>query len=103
MAETARDRLREILEVIVSKELVSPGDAVIETGLPRYLVLAAFQCLEALGVIEPVFAKGSYRVYTSTIYAKKLLKALETGEKPIIALISEPAGGVDTGIAETST
>ncbi len=103
MSQAARERLKEVLEVIVSKELVSPGDAVVETGLPRYLVLAAFQCLEALGVIEPAFVKGSYKVYTPTIYAKKLLKALETGEKPVLALLAEPASSVDTGLSEAST
>jgi len=103
LSQTARERLKEVLEVIVSKELVSPGDAVVETGLPRYLVLAAFQCLEALGVIEPAFVKGSYKVYTPTIYAKKLLKALEAGEKPIVALITEPASSVDAGLSEAST
>ncbi|BEP17248.1 hypothetical protein PYJP_06000 [Pyrofollis japonicus] len=92
MAQESRERLREILEAIVSKDLVSPGDVVVETGLPRYLVLAAFQCLEALGIVEPVFTKGSYKVYTSTIYAKKLLKALQAGEeKPVLALLSEPS------------
>ncbi len=103
MSQTARERLKEVLEVIVSKELVSPGDAVVETGLPRYLVLAAFQCLEALGVIEPAFVKGSYKVYTPTIYAKKLLKALEAGEKPVLALLAEPTSSVDTGLSEANT
>ncbi len=103
MSQTARERLKEVLEVIVSKELVSPGDAVVETGLPRYLVLAAFQCLEALGIIEPAFVKGSYKVYTPTIYAKKLLKALESGEKPILALLSEPASSVSTTLSSEAT
>lgn len=87
--DASRERLRAILEVIVSKDVVSPGDAVVETGLPRYLVLAAFQCLEALGVIEPVFVKGSYKVYSATIYARKLLEALKSGaERPLLAIVS---------------
>jgi len=102
LTQNARARLKEILEVIVSKDLVSPGDAVVETGLPRYLVLAAFQCLEALGVVEPVFTKGSYKVYAGTVYAKKLLKAIESGEKPILALISEPTGSIEPIAAESS-
>ena len=89
--DASRERLATILEAIVSRDVVSPGDVVVETGLPRYLVLAAFQCLEALGVIEPVFVKGSYKVYSATIYARKLLEALKAGaERPLFAIVSPP-------------
>ncbi len=87
----ARTRLQKILEAIVSRDLVSPGDVVVETGLPRYLVLAAFQCLEALGLIAPVFSKGSYKLYTARPLARKLLEALRAGvEDPLLALIEPP-------------
>ena len=95
MAESSRERLREVLEVVVSREYVSPGDVVVATGLPRYLVLAMFQCLEALGVVEQVYARGSYKVYTGTIYARKILEVLRGGsEAPVLAslLAGVPAG-----------
>ncbi|ABM80375.1 hypothetical protein [Hyperthermus butylicus] len=86
----ARSRLISILKVIVSRDVVSPGDVVVETKLPRYLVLAAFQCLEALGIVEPVFTKGSYKLYTARSHAKKLLEALLAGaEDPILALAND--------------
>ncbi len=87
MAESSRERLKEILEVLVSQEFVSPGDVVVKTGLPRYLVLAAFQCLEALGLVEQVYSKGSYKVYTATIYARKVLELLRETNAPVIPLL----------------
>lgn len=91
MAESSRDRLRAVLEVLASREYVSPGDVVVATGLPRYLVLAMFQCLEALGLVEQVYSRGSYKVYTSTVYARKVLDILRSGESPVIPLLV--AGG----------
>ncbi len=88
----ARLRLIRILEVVTSRELVAPSDVVVETGLPRYTVLAYIQCLEALGVVEPVYVKGSHKLYTATPAAEKLLKALREGVKrPIEALLGVEA------------
>ncbi len=83
-----RERLREVLEAVTSREFVTPGDVVVATGLPRYLVLATFQCLEALGLVEQVYSKGSYKVYTATIYARKVLELLRSGEGPVIPLLA---------------
>jgi len=92
VAESSRDRLRAVLEVLASREYVSPGDVVVATGLPRYLVLAMFQCLEALGVVEQVYSRGSYKVYTGTVYARKILDILRSGsEAPVLSLLL--AGG----------
>lgn len=78
----------EILEAIAAADLVSPGDIVVKTGLPRYLILAAFQCLEALGLIEQVYVRGSYKVYTITMHGRKVLEALRAGEPPLSALFN---------------
>ncbi len=87
----SRERLVEILEALASKEYVSPGDVVVETGLPRYLVLAAFQCLEALGLIEQVYSRGSYKIYTLTIYGRRVLEALRSGEEAPFMAVHRPA------------
>lgn len=86
--EGPRERLREVLEAVTSREFVTPGDVVVATGLPRYLVLATFQCLEALGLVEQVYSKGSYKVYTATIYARRVLELLRSGEGPVIPLLA---------------
>jgi sugar-specific transcriptional regulator TrmB len=78
-----------VLEALVARDFVSPGDVVVETGLPRYMVLAYMQCLEALGVVEPVYVKGSHKLYTVTPLAEKLLKALKEGaRRPIEAILA---------------
>jgi hypothetical protein len=82
--------------VLASREYVSPGDVVVATGLPRYLVLAMFQCLEALGVVEQVYSRGSYKVYTGTVYARKILDLLRSGEDtPVLTMLlaGSPTGG----------
>ncbi len=71
-----REKLVRILKVLVDRETVTPGDVVVETGLPRYEVLAAFHFLEALGVVRLIYWKGSYKIYASTRYAHLLLEAL---------------------------
>ncbi|AEM37893.1 hypothetical protein Pyrfu_0021 [Pyrolobus fumarii 1A] len=87
MAREQREKLARILRVLVEKETVTPGDVVVETGLPRYEVLAAFHFLEALGVVRLVYWKGSYKIYTGTEYARLLLEALEA-ESPLEHLAS---------------
>ncbi len=54
---------RTILEALEKKGAANPGDIVAETGLPRYLVLAAFHVLHELGMIELIYSKGSHKVY----------------------------------------
>ncbi len=75
----ARERLLKVLEAVVSRDYVSPGDVVVVTGLPRYIVLAFIQCLEALGALEPVYVRGSYKVYRATSLAGRLLNLLKAG------------------------
>ncbi len=68
-----------ILREIGSEGPVSPGDAAARLGLPRYKVLAAFHVLEELGLVERVYSKGSYRIYTLTLAGKRLLEASARG------------------------
>ena len=89
-----RLRLKRILESMVGR-VVTPGDVVALTGLPRYEVLATFHVLEALGVIEVINAKGNYRVYRLTTLGVELLKALQEGEQVLIT--------VSASAQETST
>jgi len=74
-----RDRLRDIIKSMVGK-VVTPGDVVSYTGLPRYEVLATFHVLEALGIVEVINEKGNYRIYKLTSLGLKLLRALESAQ-----------------------
>ena len=83
-----RERLRGIIKSMVGK-VVTPGDVVSYTGLPRYEVLATFHVLEALGVVEVINEKGNYRVYRITSLGIKLLKALESAQGLEIDIVSK--------------
>ncbi len=64
--------------------VVTPGDVVSATGLPRYEVLATFHILEALNIVELVNSKGNYRVYRLSELGNKLLIALERESDTLI-------------------
>lgn len=64
----------DLIKIMSSFRVLSPGDAVSKTGMPRYLVLAAFKALEELGFIEPIYAKGTHRVYKLTPLAERFLE-----------------------------
>ncbi|MEM0453603.1 MAG: hypothetical protein QXO98_03005 [Sulfolobales archaeon] len=86
-----RLRLKHILSSMKDR-VVTPGDVVSATGLPRYEVLATFHILEALNIVELVNSKGNYRVYRLSELGNKLLDALEREEEALIKvneLISE--------------
>ncbi len=85
-----RSRLKVILEAMVGR-VVTPGDVVNLTKLPRYEVLATFHVLEALNIIEVVNAKGNYRVYKLTDLGLKLLRALQKFENVVIDVKTEVA------------
>ncbi|MEO3992904.1 MAG: hypothetical protein QN229_01115 [Desulfurococcaceae archaeon TW002] len=79
----SRERLKKILEVMVGR-IVTPGDVVTLSGLPRYEVLATIHVLEALNMIEVINEKGNYKVYKVTDLGLKLLKALDEVDKAFI-------------------
>lgn len=81
----SKERLKKILEVMVGR-VVTPGDVVTLSGLPRYEVLATFHVLEALNMIEVINEKGNYKVYKITDLGLKLLKALEEVNKSLIEI-----------------
>jgi DNA-binding MarR family transcriptional regulator len=70
---------KSILETI-SRHPVNPGEIIVETGLPRYEVLAAVHVLEELGFIEKIYSRGTHKVYVLTEEGKRLLEALSTGD-----------------------
>lgn len=79
----SRERLKKILEVMVGR-IVTPGDVVTLSGLPRYEVLATIHVLEALNMVEVINEKGNYKVYKVTDLGLKLLKALDEVDKALI-------------------
>ncbi|QGA55532.1 hypothetical protein GFS03_10995 [Sulfolobus sp. E5-1-F] len=69
----------EIVLNAIKEGAVNPGDAVIKTGLPRYEVLALFHILEELGLIEPIYSKGSHKAFRLTKKGEEILEGLKKG------------------------
>jgi len=53
----------ELLEALDRVGYASPGDVVVATGKPRYLVLSALKLLEELGFVEPIYSRGTHKIY----------------------------------------
>ena len=76
--------LLRILERLEAEGPKAPGDMVVSLGAPRYRVLAAFHCLEELGLATTIYSKGSYKIYQITEQGRSLLRlAQETGNLSI--------------------
>ena len=98
--------LLRILTLLRDKGPLAPGDAVTSLGEPRYRVLAAFHCLEELGLAAKIYERGTYKIYRITLAGETLLdKALEAGEAHRVleeALLSLRAHHAPAGQAEAS-
>ncbi len=96
-----RKRLKLIIGAMAGR-VVTPGDVVSLTGLPRYEVLATFHVLEALGIIEPLIEKGNYRVYRLTKLGMRLLRALEAADKFTIEVV-ESGEAVESSLSTSQS
>ncbi len=80
-----------ILALLRERGPMAPGDAVAALGEPRYRVLAAFHCLEELGLARKIYERGTYKLYHVSLAGETLLElARERQASTIIeeALIS---------------
>ncbi len=72
--------LVKILSLVSERGLLAPGDAASQLRAPRYRVLAAFHCLEELGLVEAVYKRGSYKVYRISHLGEEVLARLESSD-----------------------
>lgn len=91
-----------ILEILAARGTLAPGDVVALTGEPRYRVLASFHCLEELGLIEKVYARGTYKIYQITLIGRRLLEKSQ-GKGLAYSLAEFVLGGLEAGEAQAST
>lgn len=85
--------LIKLLDVIATGP-VSPSDVVTKTGLPRYIVLASFHILEALGIVKLIYGRGTYKVYVLSEVGMQVLNNLKKdNDEPVFLTeyISEDA------------
>ncbi len=71
----AEPLILRVLELLRDHGPLGPGDAVAATGAPRYRVLAAFHCLEELGLARKIYERGTYKVYQISMAGEALLDA----------------------------
>ncbi|GAB6148271.1 transcriptional regulator [Stetteria hydrogenophila] len=71
--------LVEVLRVFSELGAAGPGDVAAASRLPRYKVLAVVKCLEELGLVEPLYARGSYKVYRVSVAGERLLELAAEG------------------------
>jgi len=90
-----RLRLKKILESMAGK-VVTPGDVVTLTGLPRYEVLATIHVLEALNFVELINEKGNFRIYKLTNAGLKLLRVLEEMSEIEVDIFAKPSEEIPT-------
>lgn len=98
----------EVLRALREAGIASPGDLVASTGMPRYLVLSAFRCLEELGLVERVYAKGTHRAYRVSSLGLRILDAglvalsdvIELGIEAIAEKAVAPAGNLAANAEE---
>lgn len=79
-----------------------PDDVVAATGLPRYKVLAYMQLLEALGFLDKVYSRGTYRVYTLSGLGRELLGVLRSNSVVHLVIVKENNGGIGDSIISRS-
>lgn len=89
----------DVLKALRELGVAGPGDLVSSTRLPRYRVLSIVRCLEELGLIEAIYAKGSYKVYRVTGAGVKLLESVAAGAE----LRDIVAGALTSGGIEAPT
>jgi predicted ArsR family transcriptional regulator len=86
--------LQNILEYLEASGPQGPGDVVAALGAPRYRVLAAFHCLEELGLVSPLYSKGTYKIYRITGQGRLLLRIAQEQGDLSIALQSILEAGI---------
>lgn len=74
-----RGSLYVVLKALESTSPASPGDIAKGVDLPRYRVLALFQVLEEAGLVEPIYSRGSYKIYVLTGLGRRVLLNMERG------------------------
>jgi len=70
--------IKDILLNFEETGAMSPGDVAQKLNVPRYKVLATIQCLADLGFLDPLYSRGSYKIYQISLLGKKVLDKLKS-------------------------
>ncbi len=77
---------------------LGPGDLASRLGIPRYKALALAHLLEELGLVEKLYERGTYKIYTISHIGGEVLRLGDAG----ISLLEVIEAGV-RAVAEAET
>ncbi|MFP3171782.1 MAG: transcriptional regulator [Acidilobus sp.] len=74
------DQIIDLLGLFKEHGPLSAGDVSQRLNIPKYKALAVVSCLSSLGLLEPLYVKGSYKIYKISALGEQFLeKALKAG------------------------
>lgn len=68
------DPIIDLLELFKEKGPLSPGDVSQQLNMPKYKALAMVSCLSNMGLLEPLYVKGSYKIYKISLVGQQFLE-----------------------------
>ncbi|MGC9112668.1 transcriptional regulator [Acidilobus sp.] len=71
------DPVIDLLELFKEKGPLSPGDVSQQLNMPKYKALAMVSCLSSMGLLEPLYIKGSYKIYKISLAGQQFLERAE--------------------------
>ncbi len=81
----------DVIRAFRDSEAMSPGDVAQKLGVPKYKALSLVSCLSEMGLLEPLYSKGSYKIYRLSELGSALLDEIEAG-RSLRDLLEEALG-----------
>ncbi|MGC9071102.1 MAG: transcriptional regulator [Acidilobus sp.] len=75
------DLIVDVLKAFKDGKPMSPGDVAQRLGIPKYKALSVVSCLSDIGLLEPIYAKGNYKIYRLSGLGEAILAELEGGKR----------------------
>ena len=73
-----RSLVMEVLRALRDSPM-GPGDLASRLSIPRYKALALAHLLEELGLVEKIYERGTYKIYTLSTIGGEVLRLGEEG------------------------
>ncbi len=71
----------DVIKAFKDSEAMSPGDVAQKLGIPKYKALSLVSCLSEMGFLEPLYSRGSYKIYRLSELGEALLQEVEGGRE----------------------
>lgn len=70
----------DVIRAFRDSEAMSPGDVAQKLGIPKYKALSLVYCLSEMGLLEPLYSRGSYKIYRLSGLGQSLLEEVMAGK-----------------------